>query len=224
MSSGNWHICVNKLAIIGSDNGLSPGRRQAIIWTNAGILLIGPHGNRLQWNLNRNLCIFIQKNAFENVIWKLVAILSRPQCVNTHECWRLIVTSYTREYHRSSLMRSANTHPTPPHPRASIHKIEISCHNTCNVQHDDVNVISNICCFHSKIPKPKSHCQYIVGCIKGTGGITSSWIGVFGVYIGLIPSVIFSNKTLKHRHPIFNDDQHGIQDMGMILLALSESI
>ena len=36
------HICVSNLAIIGSDNGLSPGRRQAIIWTNAGILLIGP--------------------------------------------------------------------------------------------------------------------------------------------------------------------------------------
>ena len=35
------HICVNKLTIIGSDNGLSPGRRQAIIRTNAGILLIG---------------------------------------------------------------------------------------------------------------------------------------------------------------------------------------
>ena len=34
------HIYVNKLIIIGSDNGLSPGRRQAIIWTNAGILLI----------------------------------------------------------------------------------------------------------------------------------------------------------------------------------------
>ena len=30
-------ICVSKLTIIGSDNGLSPGRRQAIIWTNAGI-------------------------------------------------------------------------------------------------------------------------------------------------------------------------------------------
>ena len=38
------HICVSKLAIIGSDNGLSPGRRQAIIGTNAGILLIGPLG------------------------------------------------------------------------------------------------------------------------------------------------------------------------------------
>ena len=34
------HICVSKLTIIRSDNGWSPGRRQAIIWTNAGILLI----------------------------------------------------------------------------------------------------------------------------------------------------------------------------------------
>ena len=30
--------------IIGSDNGVSPGRRQAIIWTNAGIFFIGPLG------------------------------------------------------------------------------------------------------------------------------------------------------------------------------------
>ena len=34
------HICVSKLTIIGSDNALSPGRRLAIIWTNAGVLLI----------------------------------------------------------------------------------------------------------------------------------------------------------------------------------------
>ena len=33
-----------KWARNGSDNGLSPGWRQAIIWTNAGILLIGPLG------------------------------------------------------------------------------------------------------------------------------------------------------------------------------------
>ena len=35
-------MCVSNLTIIASDNGLSPARRQAIIWTNAGILLIGP--------------------------------------------------------------------------------------------------------------------------------------------------------------------------------------
>ena len=34
------HICVSKLTIIGSDYGLSPGQRQAIIWTDAGILLM----------------------------------------------------------------------------------------------------------------------------------------------------------------------------------------
>ena len=34
------HMSSSKLAIIGSDNGLSPVRRQAIIWTSAGILLI----------------------------------------------------------------------------------------------------------------------------------------------------------------------------------------
>ena len=38
------HICVNKLTTIGSDNGLSPGRRQAIIWANDGILSIRPLG------------------------------------------------------------------------------------------------------------------------------------------------------------------------------------
>ena len=38
------HICVVDLTVVGSDNGLLPGQRQAIIWTNAGILLIGPLG------------------------------------------------------------------------------------------------------------------------------------------------------------------------------------
>ena len=57
------HICVSKVIIIGSDNGLSPGRRQAIIWTNAGILLIGHLGINFS-GFNRNQYIFIQENAF----------------------------------------------------------------------------------------------------------------------------------------------------------------
>ena len=36
--------CISKLIIIGSHYGLLPSRRQAIIWTSAGILLIGPLG------------------------------------------------------------------------------------------------------------------------------------------------------------------------------------
>ena len=41
------HICINKLNIIGSDNGLLPGRRQAVIWTNAGIFFIWPLGKKI---------------------------------------------------------------------------------------------------------------------------------------------------------------------------------
>ena len=39
--------------------------------------------NIVQWNFNRNWNIFIQENVLENVVWKMSAILSRPQCVNT---------------------------------------------------------------------------------------------------------------------------------------------
>ena len=40
------YICNGNLTIIVSDNGLLPGRHQAIIWTSAGILLIGPLGTK----------------------------------------------------------------------------------------------------------------------------------------------------------------------------------
>ena len=41
------HICISKLTIIGSDNGLSPDRRQIFIRINAEILLIWPLGTNL---------------------------------------------------------------------------------------------------------------------------------------------------------------------------------
>ena len=41
------HVRVSKLIISGSDNGLLPGRRQAIISTNDGLLLIGPLGTNV---------------------------------------------------------------------------------------------------------------------------------------------------------------------------------
>ena len=48
------HKCVSKQTIIGSDNGLSPGRRQAIIWTNDGILLIRSLGTNFSEILSKN--------------------------------------------------------------------------------------------------------------------------------------------------------------------------
>ena len=77
------HICVNELTIIGSDNGLSPGRcrRQAIISTNDKILLIGTWGAKKTCILNQTSYVFIHENAFENVVWKKATILFRLQCV-----------------------------------------------------------------------------------------------------------------------------------------------
>ena len=81
--SRGTHICVSNLAIIGSDNGLSPGWRQAIIWSNAGNIVNWTLGNQLQWNFNQNSNIFIHENGFESVVCEMAAILSRPQCVDT---------------------------------------------------------------------------------------------------------------------------------------------
>ena len=74
------HISVSKITIIGSNNGLSPSHYLNQCWNIVNWAL----GNKLQWNLNRNLYIFIQENAFENVVWKMAAILSRPQCFKWH--------------------------------------------------------------------------------------------------------------------------------------------
>ena len=48
-----------KQTIMDSDNGSSPGRRQAIIWANDELLLIGPMETNSKWNLYRNWYIFI---------------------------------------------------------------------------------------------------------------------------------------------------------------------
>ena len=60
-------------------NGLSPGRCQAFIWTDAGILLIGPLGTNFSEISIAIHTFLLKKNAFENVDQKMVAILSRPQ-------------------------------------------------------------------------------------------------------------------------------------------------
>ena len=60
------HICVNELTIIGSDNGLSPDRRQAIIWTIDEILWIGPLGTKIS-----EILIEIQTFSFRKMHLKI---------------------------------------------------------------------------------------------------------------------------------------------------------
>ena len=70
------HICVSKLTIIGSENGLSPSRHQAIIWTNAGLLSIGP----LRTNFS-DILIKIQHFSLKKMHLKMSSAKRRLCCI-----------------------------------------------------------------------------------------------------------------------------------------------
>ena len=82
------HTCVSKLTNIGSDNGLSPGRRQAIIWTNAGILLIGPLGT-----IFSEILIEIRPFSFKKMHLKMSSGKWRPFCLGFNVLRQYIFSS-----------------------------------------------------------------------------------------------------------------------------------
>ena len=87
------HICVDNLTIIGSDNGLSPGWRQAIIWTNAGILLIRPLGTNFS-----EIQIGIQTFSYKKMHLKMSSVKWRPFCRGLN-----VLRSINREMNRSQM-------------------------------------------------------------------------------------------------------------------------
>ena len=90
------HICVSKLTIIGSDNGFSLDRRQAITWTNAGILLTGPLGTNLSEIWSKIL-------TFKKMRLKVYSAKWRPFCLGLNllipvgaagsSCWFISTSS-----------------------------------------------------------------------------------------------------------------------------------
>ena len=71
------HIYISNLTIIGSDNGLSPCRHQAIIWTSAGILLIGPSGTNFS-----GILIEIHTFSFKKIHLKMPSGKWLPFCLS----------------------------------------------------------------------------------------------------------------------------------------------
>ena len=69
-------IFVSKLTIIGSGNGLSPGHRQAIVWTNAGIVLMRPLGTNFSDILIEIITFLIKEMHF-----KVSSAKRRPFCL-----------------------------------------------------------------------------------------------------------------------------------------------
>ena len=106
------HICVSKQTIIGSDNGLSPSRRQAIIWTNAGRLLIGTLGTKFSETL-----IEIRIFSFKKMGSKVSSAKWRPFCLG------LNVLNGCLEWNQIMDSKEIKSLPfTPrPHARRQIH-------------------------------------------------------------------------------------------------------
>ena len=117
------HICVSKLTSIGSDNGLSPGRRQAIIWTNGGILLIEPLGTNFS-----EILIAIHTFPFKKIHLKMSSSKWRPPCLglnvltallrtfwNYFACWCTLQLLTTRGHsHLLQVLRYSYCFPPSP--------------------------------------------------------------------------------------------------------------
>ena len=114
------HICVGKLIITGSDNGLSPDRRQAIIWTNAGWLSIGP----LLTYFSEHL-IKIQQFSLEKMHMKMSSAKWRPSCLGlnvltvrptssasllyVYTCPRMVTSWHGHTFHMTGPMSGEST-------------------------------------------------------------------------------------------------------------------
>ena len=82
------NICLTHLPLIyafvnwisiGSGNGLSPIRHQAITWTHAHLLSIEPLGTNFSEIRMKNTKLFVPENAFENVVCEMASILTRER-------------------------------------------------------------------------------------------------------------------------------------------------
>ena len=85
------HICFGNVTTIGSDNGLSPGWHQTIIWTNCGILLIGTLGTNFS-----EILIEIQTFSFKKMRLKVSSAKWWPFCLCLNvlmalQAWQLML-------------------------------------------------------------------------------------------------------------------------------------
>ena len=95
MTHWGWvtNICITDLTIIGSDNGLSPERHQAIILTNTGILLIGPLGINFS-----EILMEINMFSFKKIYLKMSSEKCRPFCLSLSVLKVLPVPSQSQQY------------------------------------------------------------------------------------------------------------------------------
>ena len=128
------HICISNLTIIGLDNGLSPSRRQAIIWTNAGILFIRTLGTNFS-----EILIEIHTFSFKKCLRNGNNFVLASMCWSKsgygwhHTLWHLQCCHWhPSRYHNSNISARMPTLPT-----RQCHDDNLQCHQGSQRWHHD---------------------------------------------------------------------------------------
>ena len=124
------HIC-GKLITIGSDNGLSPDRRQAIIWTNAGLLSIGPLRTYFSENLIKILQFWLKKMHV-----KMSSAKWRPSCLGLNVLKGLCAWILHPGKVQGKSLNFINLDMWETFARQCTIKLCAYCFGTCNISKD----------------------------------------------------------------------------------------
>ena len=106
------HICVSKLTTNGSDNGLSPGRRQTIIWTNAGISWIGSLGTNFNEILIEIYTLSLKKSGKWRSFYLGLNVLRCYHHVHTVPTPNVEIMEIIQRHESHILGRGPNAHVT----------------------------------------------------------------------------------------------------------------
>ena len=118
------HRCASRLTITGSNNGLSHGPRQAIIWTNAGILLIGSLGTNFSENL-----IEILTFSFTKMRLKVSSAKRRPFCLGLN-----VLITHSRTHSRTLPLTHSHTRHLTVLNMVDLHVcFNLTVNHTCHI-------------------------------------------------------------------------------------------
>ena len=95
------YICISNPTIIGSDNGLSPCWLQAVIWTNAGVIFIGPLGTNFS-----EILIEIHTFSFKKMHLEMLSGKCQPFCLNLNVLTPLLFHGTTDDNFRNQYLTS----------------------------------------------------------------------------------------------------------------------
>ena len=115
------HICVSKITFIGLNNGL----RLAIIWTSAGILLIGPLGANFSEIFIEIQIVSSKKIHLKRSSANMAAILPQPQRGNEKQKTTTTPNEYLHASRYWLVMLGALQFLTRPAMNIAVNKIDI---------------------------------------------------------------------------------------------------